>query len=223
MSVSPEDIRDYLLDDLPSRRRAAVESALRSDPQARKELEIQRGLLDALHSLPEAEVPEHSSFAPDPVPAVAARPPSSPWGLGYGFRLAAVCAAVLVGLAGALWLGQPTVQRLPEGWILSFGGAPKASISPVPAISEEQLRVAIREEIERNSARWASALLEVSASAAGAERTEAEVAALRQEIAAMHADSVAAYRFLNAKHELLKRQLLEFDLAAIPETPRARP
>ncbi len=218
MSVSPEEIRDYLLDDLPSQRRAAVEAALRSDPQARKELEVQRRLLGALRSLPEAEVPEHSSFVPDPVPAVTARPASSRWGAGYGFRLAAVCAAVLVGLFGAVWLSQPTVQRLPDGWIVSFGGAPKAPVPPGPAVSEEQLRAAIREEIERSSARWASALIEVSASAAGAEGTEAEVAALRQEVAAMHADSVAAYRFLNAKHELLKRQLLEFDLAAIPET-----
>lgn len=218
MSVSPEEIRDYLLDDLPSQRRAAVEAALRSDPQARKELEIQRRLLGALHSLPEAEVPEHSSFVPDPASAVTARPPSSLWGARFGFRLAAVCSAVLVGLSGAVWLSQPTVQRLPDGWIVSFGGAPKAPVPPDPAVSEEQLRAAIREEIERSSARWASALIEVSASAAGAERTEAEVAALRQEVAAMHADSVAAYRFLNAKHELLKRQLLEFDLAAIPET-----
>lgn len=223
MSVSPEEIRDYLLDDLPSQRRAAVEAALGSDPEARKELEIQRRLLDALHSLPEAELPEHSSFAPNPLPAVPDRPPSSLGGLGYGFRLAAVCAALLVGLAGAVWLSQPTVQRLPEGWIVSFGGAPKAPVSPAPALSEEQIRVAIREEIERSSARWAAALLEVSASAAGAEGTEAEVATLRQEVAAMHADSVAAYRFLNAKHELLKRQLLEFDLAAIPEVAGIRP
>lgn len=223
MSVSPEEIRDYLLDDLPSQRRAAVEAALGSDPEARKELEIQRRLLDALHSLPEAELPEHSSFAPNPLPAVPDRPPSSLGGLGYGFRLAAVCAALLVGLAGAVWLSQPTVQRLPEGWIVSFGGAPKAPVSPAPALSEEQIRAAIREEIERSSARWAAALLEVSASAPGAERTEAEVAALRQEVAAMHADSVAAYRFLNAKHELLKRQLLEFDLAAVPEIAGTRP
>ena len=219
MSVSPEEIRDYLLDDLPSQRRAAVEAALSSDPQARKELEIQRRLVDALHSLPEAEVPERALFAPE----VAARPPSWRRGVGFGFRLAAVCAAALVGLSGAVWLCQPTVQRLPEGWLISFGGAPKPAVSASPAFSEEQLRAAIREEIERSSARWASALVEVSASAAGAEGAEAEVAALRQEVAAMHADSVAAYRFLNAKHELLKRQLLEFDLAAVPEIPGTRP
>ena len=223
MSVSPEEIRDYLLDELPSQRRAAVEAALGSDPRARQELEIQRGLVDALHSLPEAEVPEHCSFAPDPEPAATARRPPSRWGAGYGLRLAAVCAALALALSGAVWLVQPTIRQGPEGWIVSFGGAPEAPAPPAPALSEEQLRATIREEIERSSARWASALLEVSASAAGAERTEAEVAALRQEVAAMHADSVAAYQFLNAKHELLKRQLLEFDLAAIADLPGIRP
>ena len=220
MSVSPEEIRDYLLGELPSQRRAAVEAALGSDPQARQELEIQRRLMDALHSLPEAEVPEHASFAPEPEPAVTGRRPPSRWGAGYGLRLAAVCAALALALSGAVWLVQPTIQHRPEGWIVSFGGAPAA---PAPALSEEQIRATIREEIERSTARWASALLEVSASAAGAERTEAEVAALRQEIAAMHADSVAAYAFLNAKHELLKRQLLEFDLAAVTDVPGIRP
>lgn len=222
MSVSPEEIRDYLLGELPSQRRAAVEAALGSDPQARKELEIQRRLMDALHSLPEAEVPEHASFAPDPEPPVTAGRPPSRWSAGYGLRLVAVCAALTLGLSGAVWILQPTIQGGPEGWIVSFGGAPEAPVPPAPALSEEQIRATIREEIERSTARWASALLEVSASAAGAERTEAEVAALRQEVAAMHADSVAAYEFLNAKHELLKRQLLEFDLAAVTDVPGIR-
>lgn len=218
MSVSPEELRDYLLDELPASRRAAVEAALERDPQARMELESQRKLVNALRALPEAEISEHASCASIPVPAATAHGMSAKRALGYGSRLAAVAAAVMLGLFGAVWLSQPTIQRHPQGWILSFGGAPEA-----PALSEERIRATIREEIERSSARWARALVEVPASAAGTERTEAELLALRQEVAAMHADSVAAYEFLNAKHELLKRQLLEFDLAGIPEIPEGRP
>ena len=218
MSISPEELRDYLLGELPADRRAAVEAALRRDPQARMELESQRKLLNALRALPEAELPEHASWASVPVPAATAHRMSAKGTLGQVLRLAAIAAAVMLGLFGAVWFSQPTIQRHPQGWTLSFGGAPEA-----PALSEERIRATIREEIERSSARWARALIEVSASAADPERTEAELLALRQEVAAMHADSVAAYEFLNAKHELLKRQLLEFDLAGIPQIPEVRP
>lgn len=218
MSISPEELRDYLLGELPADRRAAVEAALQRDPQARMELESQQKLLNALRALPEAELPEHASWASIPVPAATAHRMSAKGTLGHVLRLAAIAAAVMLGLFGAIWFSQPTIQRHVQGWTLSFGGPPEA-----PALSEERIRATIREEIERSSARWARALVEVSASAADPERTEAELLALRQEVAAMHADSVAAYEFLNAKHELLKRQLLEFDLAGIPQIPEVRP
>ena len=221
MSISPEELRDYLLGELPADRRTAVEAAVRKDPQARMELESQRKLLNALRALPEAELPEHASWASIPVPAATAHRMSAKGTLGHVLRLAAIATAVMLGLFGAIWFSQPTIQRHVQGWTLSFGGPPEPP--EAPALSEDRIRATIREEFERSSARWARALIEVSASAADPERTEAELLALRQEVAAMHADSVAAYEFLNAKHELLKRQLLEFDLAGIPQIPEVRP
>ena len=55
MQFSPDDLKDYLLDELAPDRKAAVEAFLRDSVEARDELEKQRLLLQTLRELPEVE------------------------------------------------------------------------------------------------------------------------------------------------------------------------
>ena len=83
-------------------------------------------------------------------------------------------------------------------------------------MTEEQLRAAIREELSGTEARLQQTLLDVGRT--GAEDwMRSELTTVRRELAEVHEDAVAGYQFVNAKHELLKRQLLEFELAAVPD------
>ena len=79
------------------------------------------------------------------------------------------------------------------------------------------MREIVREELARSETRRRLALLDISRSAAGEEWVRSEFDALRRELAETHEDAVAGFEFVNAKHELLKRQLLEFDLASASE------
>jgi anti-sigma factor RsiW len=212
MPLTPDEIRDYLLDELSPGRRAAVEELLRADPVARAELERQRSLLEALHSLPQAEVPRRLVLVPGSRPALPATGPS--WlGVPPGLPRAAIAAVIAILIAIGIWASGPTLSRHAAGWTIAFGSA----ASQPPEWTEAGLREVLREELARSDARWRLALLEVSQSAAGAEWVRSEFDALRRELAEAHEDAVAGYEFVNAKHELLKRQLLEFDLAAASE------
>ncbi len=215
MSLSPDEINDYLLDELPPERRAAVEALLRADPVARAELERQGALLESLHSLPQEDVPRRFVL----VPAARAEQPATGWRwprVPSGMHRAALAALVPLLVAIGIWASGPALSSSASGWTLSFGGAD----SQTPAWTEEKVREVLREELARSEARWRLALLEVSQSAAGAEWARSEFEALRRELAETHEDAAAGYEFVNAKHELLKRQLLEFDLASASEVRR---
>lgn len=208
MSYTPEELIDYLLDELPSERRSQIEALLQTDGAAREELERQRGLLQAVGGLPEEDPPRRLSFVPMEVPPtslVRLRRPIP--------RLLAMAAAIVLAVAAGIWAGNPTLDRHASGWTLAFG-APAGS--PATA-TDAQLRQVLREELALSESRWRKALLEAAQTAARADWTRSEFEALRREIAETHEDSVAAFDFLNAKHELLKRQLLEFEMASFEE------
>ena len=203
MRYTPEELSDYLLDELPPARRAEIEALLRSSAAAREELERQRGLLQALGSLAEEPPPRRFSF----LPAEAPQPPLR----RLVPRLLAVSAAIGAALAAGVWAASPAFERHASGWTLTLGTPQQ----PAAGVTAAQLRAILHEELARSETRWRQALLETSAS--GADRTRAELDALRREIAETHEDSAAAYAFLNARLELLKRQLVEFDLASFEE------
>lgn len=208
MSYTPEELSDYLLDELPPGRRSEIETLLRSDGAAREELERQRGLLKALGSLAEEAPPRHLSFVPVEVaaPAWTRFRHSAP-------RLLALAATIGLAVAAGMWASAPSLERHASGWTLTFGNG----VPPLAGVTHAQLREALREELALSENRWSEALLETAAAAAGADWTRSQLEALRRDLAETHEDSVAAYEFLNAKHELLKRQLLEFELASFEE------
>ena len=212
MSLTPDEIKDYLLDELSPEQRAAVESKLRSDPAARAELERQQALLDALRCLPAENVPRRLVFVSQPPPMTPAA--HRAW-LGLLARRPLPAALAVLGLLFfvGIWASGLALTRHGSGWTVSFGR--DASLAaPWP---EAHLREVLREELERSETRWRDAPRQASQSAAGAEWTRSEFEALRRELAAMHEDAVAGYEFVNAKHELLKRELLEFDMASAVE------
>ncbi len=208
MSYTPEELSDYLLNELPPERRSEIETLLQSDGAAREELERQRGLLQALGSLAEEDPPRRLSFVPVELapPALAGLRRSVP-------RLLALAASIGLAVAAGIWASGPTLDRHASGWTLAFS----AGIPPVPDVTHAQLREVLREELALSENRWREALLETAPAAAGADWTRSQLEALRQDLAETHEDSVAAYEFLNAKHELLKRQLLDFELASFEE------
>lgn len=212
MPISPEEMKDYLLDELPPGRKAALEGILRADPVARAEVERQRELLESVRGLPQEEAPRRLVLVPAPRPAPQAAGPrwrSVPW----ASPRAALAVAVPFLVAVGIWASGPSLSSTASGWNVSFGpGRPQP-----PAWTAEDLRQVLREELARSDARWQAALQELSRSAASAEWVRSEIGALRRELAETHEDSVAGYEFVNAKHELLKRQLLEFDLASASE------
>ena len=208
MQHTPEELTDYLLDELPPERRAQIDALLRSDGAAREELERQRGLLQAIGELPIEAPPRRLtvSSAPTAPAALARLRRAAP-------RPLALAAAIALAVAAGIWASSPAIDRHASGWTLSFG----AKAAPAAGLTEAQLRAIVRSELARSESRWREALLETAESAAGADWTRSEFEALRRELAESHEDSVAAFAFLNAKHELLKRQLLEFDLASLEE------
>ena len=212
MSLTPDEIRDYLLDELSPARRAAVEAKLQSDPSARDEFDRQQALLNALRCLPEAEVPRRLVFVSEPSLATPAT--DRAW-LGLLARRPMPAALAVLGLLffAGIWASGPAFTRHDSGWTVSFG----RDASLVPAWTETQLREVLREELERSETRWRGALRHASQSAADAEWTRSEFEALRRDFAAMHEDAVAGYEFVNAKHELLKRQLMEFEMVSVVE------
>lgn len=212
MPLPPEEIYDYLLDELPPARRAAVEEILRADPAARAEMERQRTLLEPLRGLPQEEVPRRLVLVPASRPV---RPTTGSRWLGGPAALhrVALAAAVALLVAIGIWATDPSLSSTASGWTVSFGaGGPQH-----PTWTDERLREVVREELSRNDARWQVALQEVSRSTARADWARSEFEALRRELSETHEDAVAGYEFVNAKHELLKRQLLEFDLASASE------
>ncbi len=217
MSYSPDELKDYLLDELPAPRRAEVEAVLRGSSVARAELARQRFLLQALRSLPQEEIPQRIAFVSDPILEPTAR--QKLWlGIWAGApRLGAAAALLALALAGGIWASNPVVSRHETGWTVSFGGAEGA---PAPGVSEAQLRTALREEWTRSEARWSRAVLQASQSAAEADWVRSQLAEIRREMAQMHEDAVAGYEFVNAKHELLKKQLFEVDVALFQEVGR---
>ena len=212
MSLTPDEIKEYLLDELPTARRAAVEKILRADPAARAELERQRALLESLRGLPQEEVPRRVVLVPA---SRAGRPSAGRRWIGGPAAMprAALAAAIALSVAIGIWATGPSIYSTESGWNVGFGrGAPQP-----PAWTEERLREIVRQELTRIDARWQVELQQVSQSAARVDWARSEFEALRRELAETHEDAVAGYEFVNVKHELLKRQLLEFDLASASE------
>lgn len=217
MSYSPDELKDYLLDELSASRRAEVEAMLRNSSGARAELARQRLLLQALRSLPQEEIPKRIAFVSDPILEPTARQKLWLRIWAGAPRLAGAVALLVLALAGGIWASGPVVSRHETGWMVSFGGAPAV---PAPGMSEAQLRADLREEWKRTEARLSRALLQASQSAADGEWVRSQLAEIRREVAQMHEDAVAGYEFVNAKHELLKRQLVEVDVAWLQEAER---
>ena len=197
MPIPPEDITDYLLDELPPERRAEIDALLRSDPAARDEFERQGALLSALRALPAEEPPRRTVFVSAPPAKSPASAPgrsgTSPW-----LRTAGLAAAAALVVMAGVW-ASGLVPPAPTQW------------------TEQHLREVVREEAARTEARWQSELDALARSAASREAVETELASLRKELAEISEDAAAGYEFVNAKHELLRRQLLEFDVASAAE------
>ena len=209
MPLSPDEIRDYLLDELSPQRRADIEDRLRSDPAARAELERQRALLQAVRSLPEESVPTRMVFVRDPG-AKPAKERLPRFNLPAWAAPLAVAAALVVAVVLGVWASEPALRLGDSGLTVSFGSG-GALAEPW---TEQRLRLVFREELARSETRWNLALREARRSSVSADWVRSEFESVRGDLADLHEDAVAGYEFVNAKHELLRRQLLEFDLAS---------
>ena len=214
MQFSPDDLKDYLLDELAPDRKTALEALLHNSAEAREELEKQRLLLRTLRELPEAEPPQRIALVAAPTQAS----PADGWrrsGVLAGvLRATAIAACAALAIVGGMWMLEPTLTRDSTGWTLSIGGPP---VPHQAAPTEEQLRALIREELSSTEARLRQTLLDAARTAAEG-WTRSELAAVRRELSEVREDAVAGYLFVNAKHEMLKRQLVEFELAAVPDS-----
>ena len=210
MQFSHDELKDYLLDELAPDRKAALEALLRDSAEAREELEKQRLLLRTLRDLPEAEPSRRIALVAAPTQAS----PADGWHRSGVLRAAAVAACAALAIVGGLWMLEPTLARDAAGWTLSIGGPPMPYQT---APTEEQLRALIREELSGTEARLQQTLLDAARTASEG-WTRSELAAVRRELSEVREDAVAGYQFVNAKHELLKRQLVEFELAAVPDS-----
>ena len=213
MQYSPDELKDYLLDELAPDRKAALEALLRNSAEAREELEKQRLLLRTLRELPEAEPSRRIALLAAPAQANLAGGWRRAGVLTGALRATAIAACAALAIAGGMWMLEPTLKRDTAGWTLSIGGPPAPHQT---APTEDQLRALIREELSGTEARLKQSLLDAARTAAEG-WTRSELAAVRRELADVRDDAVAGYQFVNAKHELLKRQLVEFELAAVPE------
>ena len=113
-----------------------------------------------------------------------------------------------------MWVLEPTLERDATGWTLSTGGPPAPRQA---APTEEQLRALIREELSGTEERIRQTLLDAARTATEG-WTSSELAAVRRELTEVREDAVAGYQFVNAKHEMLKRQLVEFEMAGVPDS-----
>lgn len=209
MQFSPDDLKDYLLDELAPDRKAALEALLRDSAEAREELEKQRLLLRTLRELPEAEPSRRITL----VAAPAQASPADGWRRAGALRATAIAACAALAFVVGMWMLEPTLKRDTAGWTLSIGDPP----APHPtAPTEDQLRALIREELSSTETRLNQSLLDAARTAAEG-WTLSELAAVRRELSDVREDAVAGYQFVNAKHEMLKRQLVEFELAAVPD------
>ncbi len=206
MRFTGDELDAYLLDELGPERRAALDKALHQSPEVRAALEERRTLMEALRSLPNAEPPKSLVLVDVP----AARGDSLSAWLTWP-RLAA--AGAMAAVIAALWMANPTLSRQPGGWTLSVGSAEASASS---ADLEDRLRTAMREELARDDALLLQALEAASRASTDAAAARAEIDAVRVEVEAVHQDALAGHEFVMARHELLRRQLLEFDIAAIP-------
>lgn len=213
MQYSPDELKDYLLDELAPDRKAAIEALLRDSVEAREELAKQRLLLQALRELPEAEPERRIAFVAAPEQAS----PADRWRragvLAGAARAAAIAASVALAIAGGMWVLEPILTRDATGWTLSIGD-PEPTVQT--AATEDQLRALIREELSSTETRLKQALMDAAQTAAEG-WTRSELASVRRELTEVRDDAVAGYQFVNAKHEMLKRQLVEFELAAVPD------
>ncbi len=211
MPVPRDELTDYLLNELPAGRRAEVETLLREDPAARAELDSLRGLVGALQGLPSEDVPRPPAVHPIAGGAAGAHPTARGLRLPALPRRTAATAVAVAAAAVAIWASPPQLSVSPqEGWTLTFGDSRDARAHYQVA--------ALREELEASEARWQRALQATASRSAGErDRLQAALAAVRSELDQVLEDAAAGYEFLNAKHELLKRQLLEFDLASASE------
>ena len=210
MQFSPDELKDYLLDELAPDRKAALEARLRDSAEAREELEKQRLLLRTLRELPEAEPSRRIALVAAPTQAS----PADGWHRAGVLRATAIAACAALAIVGGMWMLEPTLTRDTAGWTLSIGDPP---VPNQTAPTEEQLRALIREELSGTEARLHQSLLDAVRTATEG-WTHSELAALRRELSEVREDAVAGYQFVNAKHELLKRQLVEFELAAVPDS-----
>ncbi len=214
MQFSPDDLKDYLLDELAPDRKAAVEAFLRDSVEAREELEKQRLLLQTLRELPEVEPSRRIDLVAAPAQASATDRWRRAGVLAGALRATAIAASAALAIVGGMWVLEPTLERDATGWTLSTGGPPAPRQA---APTEEQLRALIREELSGTEERIRQTLLDAARTATEG-WTSSELAAVRRELTEVREDAVAGYQFVNAKHEMLKRQLVEFEMAGVPDS-----
>ncbi len=210
MPDAPHDLRDYLFDELTTAERSEFEDYLTTSVEGRAELEQMRLTHAALFHLPEEEIPQRIAFVSDPV-----LEPSS-WQrfwrdfLGGAPRFAMSMAAVMLVFFAGAWATEPSLSRTESGWSLAFG-----SIAPPVAagISEADVLAAVRGAVAASEARQ----LEAIAASEGVDQewVAARIAEVRRELAEVQEDAVMGYELVNTKHETLKRQMFQMDLASL--------
>ena len=210
MSHSPDELKDYLLGELSEQRCAAIEASLESSPDCRAELERLRISLQALQSLPEEAIPQRIAFVSDPVlePSAAQKFWQQIW-TGTPRLMATAAILGLVILVG-IWASSPTLTRHADGWTLAVGHSPATTSLNW---TNSQLREVLQEEFVRREERWLNTLQQSLPTGVDEEWVQAQLAVLYSELSKVQEDSVAGYEFVNAKHEMLKRQLFQVDLA----------
>lgn len=214
MHDAPHPLWDYLLDELAPAERAEVEAWLETSSAGRAELERLRLMHAALLRLPQEEIPQRIAFVSDPIlePSLGQRFWRSLRGGAPRFALG-MAALLLVFFAGA-WATKPTLARTGDGWSLAFG-APAAAAVPAGDWQRE-LRAAAREAAAAE-ARRVEAAAAGNAPSAAVERewVSAQIAAVRRELAGVREDAMIGYELVNTKHETLKRQMFQIDMAAL--------
>ena len=215
MPDAPHDLRDYLFDELTAAERSDVEDYLFTCAEARAELEQLRLTHSALLHLPEHEIPQRIAFVSDPVLEPSAWQRFWRDMLGGAPRFAMGMAAVMLVFFAGAWATEPSLSQTESGWSLAFGGTAPAVAAGVSeaGVSEAEVLAAVRDAVAASEARQ----LEAMAASMGVDQqwVAARIAEVRRELAEVHEDAVIGYELVNNKHETLKNQMYQMDLASL--------
>ena len=156
MSCSPFDLKDYLLQELPSAQRVEVEGHVKSCLTCREELERLQLTGAALFSLRDEEIPQRIAFVSDQVfePSALRR-----WVSGFWGSTARLAFASALLLSASIFFAATRPAPVP----VRTAFAPVAAATPSPQEVQQQIQQAVSKAVAEVEARQAETIKQVAA------------------------------------------------------------